>query len=124
MEDNSEYIFEKKTSVTGNEYGVDERTFNGQYLFSYGKVLSRVEAGIVVNNHGTLTADEIAAGKTYPMSEWNRVIPLVPSDRVLLYDKSKDEIYLETADCIMPGDMVFTKRSGVTYNGIFVYRNK
>ena len=71
-----------------------------------------------------LTADEIAAGKTYPMSEWNRVIPLVPSDRVLLYDKSKDEIYLETADCIMPGDMVFTKRSGVTYNGIFVYRNK
>ena len=124
MEDNSEYIFEKKTSVTGNEYGVDERTFNGQYLFSYGKVLSRVEAGIVVNNHGTLTADEIAAGKTYPMSEWNRVIPLVPSDRVLLYDKAKDEIYLETADCIMPGDMVFTKRSGVTYNGIFVYRNK
>lgn len=124
MEDNSEYIFETKTSVNGNEYGIDERTFNGQYLFSYGEVIGRVEAGIVVNNHAKLTNDEIAAGKTFPMQEWNRVIPLVPSDRVLLFDKTKNEIYLETADCILPGDMVYTKRSNVTYNGVFVYRNK
>ena len=124
MADKSELIFEKITSASGSDgnYGINERTYNGKYLMSYGEVVARIEAGIVVNNH-LPTEDEIANGAVFPMEEWNRIIPLVSSDVVFLYDRSRDILTIESADCILPGDMVFVKRSAATYNGVYIYRD-
>lgn len=121
QKDCSEIIFEKSTKVTGNEYGINELMFNGQYLLSYGQVLQRTAAGIVVNNH-LPTAEEAAAGATYPMAVWNRHLPLEPSDTILLYDRKNDKVYVDKASSILPGDYIFTKRNGTTYKGLFVYR--
>lgn len=121
QQDNSEFIFEKTTAATGNEYGINVHMFNGQYLLSYGKVLQRTAAGVVINNH-LPTEEELAAGQVFPMKEWNRHIPLEPSDTILLYDKKNDQIYLDKAIDILPGDSIFTKRNGTAYKGLFVYR--
>ena len=122
-EDGTETVFEKITgSSTSADYGINERFYNGKYLMSYGQVIARIEAGIVVNNHMP-TDDEVSEGAVFPMPEWNRVIPLVNSDVVFLYDKRRDKLTIESADCILPGDMIFTKRSAEAYNGVFVYRD-
>jgi hypothetical protein len=124
MADHSELIYEKITSASSSDgnFGINERTYNGKYLMSYGQVIDRIEAGIVVNNH-LPTEEETLAGAVYPMDEWNRVIPLMSSDVVFLCDRSKNTLTIESADCILPGDMVFVKRSTTTYNGVYVYRD-
>lgn len=119
--DGDALIFEAITSETGNEYGLNEKTFNGGYLMSYGKVIARTRTGIIVNNH-LPGEEETAEGATYPMDKWNRTIPLNLTDKVLVYDSESDQIEVETGACIMPGDHVFTKRMGTEYRGVFVYR--
>lgn len=119
--DGDTLIFEAITSDTGNEYGLNEKTFNGGYLMSYGEVIMRTGTGIIVNNH-LPNEEETAEGATFPMDKWNRTIPLNITDKVLLYDSKSDRIEVETAACIMPGDHVFTKRMGTEYRGVFIYR--
>lgn len=114
-------IFENIDSATGNEYGLNKKTFNGAYLMSYGKVIRRTRTGIIVNNHMP-DEEEIAEGKMFPIDEWNRTIPLNISDTVIVYNKDEDTIEVDTAACILPGDCIFTKRMGTEYRGIFVYR--
>lgn len=119
--DGNDWIFEAIDSATGNEYGLNEKIFNGGYLMSYGEVIKRTRTGIIVNNH-VPNEDEKLAGETFPMDKWNRTIPLNITDKVIVYDKTSDRIEIDTAACIMPGDHVFTKRMGTDYRGVFVYR--
>lgn len=119
--DGNDWIFEAIDSATGNEYGLNEKTFNGGYLMSYGEVIQRTRTGIIVNNH-IPNEDEQLAGETFPMDKWNRTIPLNITDKVIVYDKTSNRIEVDTAACIMPGDHVFTKRMGTEYRGVFVYR--
>lgn len=119
--DGNDVIFENIDSATGNEYGLNKKTFNGAYLMSYGKVIRRTRTGIIVNNHMP-DEEEIAEGKMFPIDEWNRTIPLNISDTVIVYNKDEDTIEVDTAACILPGDCIFTKRMGTEYRGIFVYR--
>ena len=120
--DGSEVIFEKIDGVDGTSFGITQRTFNGDQLFSYGLVVDRVDLGIVVNNH-LPTEDELAEGASFPMESWSRTLPLVDTDTVFLYEKSLDRLTVETADCIIPGDHVFMKRNAANYDGIYVYRD-
>ena len=121
MEDNSELIFEKASSVGGNDYGVNEYMFNGSSLCSYGKVIKRLSGGIVINNH--LPTDvEAAKGGVFPMESWNRTIPLAASDFVWFYDKARNRLEKGNASEILEGDMIFMHRRAGTIMTTIVYR--
>lgn len=121
MGDNSEYIFEKSNSVTGNEYGISEYMFNGSSIMSYGKVVKRTTGGIIINSH--LPTDvEASGGKEFPIDSWNRTIPLASADIVWFYDKSEDELKAGNASEILEGDMIFMHRRATEIMTVIVYR--
>lgn len=121
MQDNSEIIFEKSNTVSGNDYGISEYVFNGSSICSYGKVIKRISGGIVINSH--LPTDvETAKGGVFPMSSWNRTIPLAAADVVLFYDKSENKLEKGNASEILEGDMIFMHRRAGTIMTTVVYR--
>ena len=121
MKDNSEIIFEKCSTIGGNDYGVDEYMFNGSSLCSYGKVIKRLPEGIVINNH--LPTDvEASKGGVFPMESWNRTIPLAASDFVWFYDKDRNRLEKGNASEILEGDMIFMHRRAGTIMMTIVYR--
>ena len=116
--DGSDIYFEAKTDTAGNEYGITPTMFNGEYIESYGVVTAKTRNGLIINSH-TPTADETG---TFPMDEWNRTIPVNTTDTIVVYDSACDAISVDTASSILPGDRIFMKRMGTTYNGIYIYR--
>lgn len=116
--DGSDIYFEAKTDTAGNEYGITPTMFNGEYIESYGVVTAKTRNGLIINSH-TPTADETG---TFPMEEWNRTIPVNTTDTIVIYDSSCNAISVDTASSILPGDRIFMKRMGTTYNGIYIYR--
>lgn len=120
-EDNSEIIFEKSNSVSGNDYGITEYVFNGSSICSYGKVIRRLPNGVVINSH--LPTDvEAAKGGVFPMEQWNRTIPFSASDFVWFYDKAKNRLEKGRASEILEGDMIFMHRRAGTIMMTIVYR--
>ncbi len=123
--DNSEKIFEwgrnvKFGDTSGSyEQGISHYMFNDSQVYSYGKVVKRVPAGIVVNNH-TLTATEIALGQTD--ENWNRIYPITAADNVWIYDKQKDELKYVPSTEIIAGDMIFMHRASGTITTTIIYR--
>ena len=116
--DGSDIYFEAKTDTAGNEYGITPTMFNGEYIESYGVITAKTRNGLIINSH-TPTADETG---TFPMEEWNRTIPVNTTDTIVIYDSSCNAISVDTASSILPGDRIFMKRMGTTYNGIYIYR--
>ena len=112
--------FEKQSGKL-DEFGLSEYVFNGTYTMCYGKVLRKTDVGYIINCHEP-TDDEKAAGAVYPMPEWNRHMPMSPTQTVVIFDKEKDVAYRDVAGNIVPGDEIFIKRDKSTYNGIYVYR--
>lgn len=121
MADNSEMIFEKASSVGGNDYGITEYMFNGSSICSYGRVIKRISNGIVINSH-LPTAVEAASGGVFPMQSWNRAIPLTAGDVVLFYNKAGNTLEKGVASEILVGDMIFMHRRAGTVMTTIVYR--
>lgn len=121
MSDNSEKLFEKANSGTSYEYGISQYIFNGASICSYGKVISRVTDGVVVNNHVPTNVEE-AGGFSFPMESWNRMYPLTASDRVWFLNKERNELKYASASEIVEGDMIFMHRKGGTITTAIVYR--
>lgn len=113
--------FFEKISGSSSDYGISETLFYGGYSMCYGTVLRKTDTGYIINCHEP-TADEAAAGAVYPMPEWNRHIPMIPSQAVVIYDSESKTVYRDTASNIVPGDKIFMKRDQTTYNGIYIYR--
>lgn len=115
MQDNSELVFEGGNTNMSWDYGLDEKTFNGNGLYSYGRVLRKTNFGIVTNYHKPGDAD-------YPLPAWNRHILFANTTAVKFFDRSTQEVHYGNWADILVDDMIFMQRNGTAFENVVVYR--
>lgn len=102
-------------------YGVTKTMFMANTLYSLGTVQQVNRYGIVVNNH--LPSDAEGGEGAFPVSAWNRTVPLGSDTKVYMYDKNeKNTIQLGSAMDIKTGDRIFMRHLEGNADMIIVYK--
>ncbi len=110
--------FESAVSSGGNSALITSTDYEGSYLMTLARVVARTPLCFILNGTAPTDADTV-----FPKAEWNRMLPLLSSQVVLMYVKSEDKIYVDDIDSILPGDEILIKRNGNTVQSVYVYRD-